>query len=189
MSNTKKKKRKGNPFHTPKTVGEKLEFHATPLIHLLSALSLVFQLAMTVVGIIGYNKFLPLNVAGPFGFNAAYMLLLLPGVMWLLTIVARVAFRALPLDMWRMPIEVRAGMVKCGGWLLKLATLLVELECSVAFLIIEIGLFTGFALNDTVMNIIVLCLLAALVVSVWSPCREAGKLGRGETVWTGSGKL
>lgn len=183
MANNKKKKRKGNPFHAPKTVGEKTRFKATPLIHVLSALSLLVQLAMTVVGIIGYNAFFPLNVVGPFGYNAAYMLLLLPVAMWIITIVARIGFRALPLDMWRMPIKVREGMVKCNGWLLKLATLLVELECSVAFLIVEIGLYAGYALNDTIMNIVVFLLLAVLVVSVWLPCRRAGQIGRGEVQW------
>lgn len=183
MANNKKKKRKGNPFHAPKTVGEKTKFKATPLIHVLSIASLLVQAAMTVVGIIGYNAFFALGVAGPFGFNAAYMLLVLPVVMWIITIVARVGFRALPLDMWRMPIDVRKGMVVCGGWLLKLATLLVELECSAAFLVIEIGLYVGYAGNDTVMNIVVFALLAALVVSVWLPCRRAGKLGRGEAQW------
>ena len=179
----KKKKRKGNPFHKPQRMGEKTPFKATPLLHVLSAVSLLVQVGLTVLAAVGYHKFFPLNIAGPFRLNAAYMFWLLPLVIWVITIVARLGFRTLPLDMWRMPIDVRKGMVVCNGWLLKLTTLLVELECAVAFTVIEVGMYTGFALNDIVMDIVVFGLLAVLVVTVWLPCRRAGKIGRGEVRW------
>ena len=183
MSNTKKKKRRGNPFHAPKTVGEKIPFKSTPLLYVIGTISILVQVAMTVVGVMGYNKFFPLDIVGPFGFNAGYIALVPAVVMWIITIFVRIAFRSFPLDMWRMPVNVRSGVAKSGGWLLKLVTLLAELELAVAFLIIAIGLYQGFAGNDTVMNVVVFALLAALVVTVWLPMRYAGKLGRGEAEW------
>lgn len=185
MANTKKKKRRGNPFHAPKTVGEKIPFKSTPLLYVIGSLSILVQIALTVVGVMGYNKFFPMNVPGPFGFNAGYVALIPPVVMWVLTVFVRIAFRAFPLDMWRMPVPVRAGVAKSGGWLLKLVTLLAELEVAVAFLIIDLGFYHGFAQNDTVMNVIVFGLLAVLIVTVWLPLRYAGKLGRGECEWKG----
>lgn len=178
-NNKKKKKRKGNPFHAPRTVGEKTRFKATPLIHVLSALSLLVQAGTTIFAIYGATQWVPLGIIGPFGLNAGYILLALPVVMWVITIVARIGFRALPLDMWRMPIDVRRGMVVCSGWLLKLATLLVELECAVVFLYVDIVLWIGGAPS----NVVMLLWLAALAVSVWLPCRRAGKIGRGQATW------
>ena len=188
MANKKKKKYRGNPFHAPKTVGEKIPFQSTPLLYAIGAVSLLVQVALTVVGIVAYNQFFPLNIPGPFGLNAGYMGLLLPVVMWIITIFVRIAFRSFPLDMWRMPVTVRAGVAKSGGWILKLVTLLVELELAVAFLLINIGFYQGFLGNDTVMNIIVFGLLGAIVVAIWLPMRYAGKLGRGEKEWKGAEK-
>lgn len=183
MSNTKKKKRRGNPFHAPKTVGEKIPFKSTPALYIVGTLSLLVQVALTVVGVVAYNKFFPLNIPGPFGFNAGYTGFILPLVMWIITIFVRIAFRAFPLDMWRMPVPVRAGVAKTGGWLLKLVTLLVELELAVAFLVINLGFYLGFALNDTVMNVVTFGLLAVLIVTIWLPMRYAGRIGRGEAEW------
>lgn len=185
MSNSKKKKRRGNPFHAPKTVGEKIPFKSTPLLYVIGTASILVQVALTVVGVVAYNAFFDLGVAGPFGFNAAYMGLALPIIMWVITVIVRIAFRAFPLDMWRMPVPARTGVAKTGGWLLKLVTLLAELELAVAFLIINIGFYQGFAQNDTVMNVIVFGLLAVLVVTVWLPMRYAGQIGRGEKEWKG----
>ena len=70
-------------------------------------------------------------------------------------------------------------MVVCQGWLLKLATLLVELESAVAMLYVNIALYLGYTPLDVVMMV----WLAALLVSVWLPCRKAGKIGRGELLW------
>ena len=82
---------------------------------------------------------------------------------------------------WRMPVDVRKGMVVCQGWYLKLATLLVELECAAAFLYVDITLYLGHTPLDVVMVI----WLVALLASVWLPCRRAGKIGRGELAWKG----
>ena len=114
------------------------------------------------------------------GMAIGQTLLALPIVMWVISIVARLGFKYLPLDMWRMPVDVRKGMVVCNGWLLKLTTLLVELECAATFCYVDIALYLGYAPLDAVM----LAWLVALALSVWLPCRKAGRIGRGEAIWT-----
>ena len=121
MANKKKKKRK-QVFHAPQTIGERTRLKMTPCLTALSLISLAVQTGGSIFAIVGCVQ---LSNAG---YSDAWMLLILPIVMWVISIVARLGFRYLPLDMWRMPVDVRKGMVVCQGWLLKLATLLVELE-------------------------------------------------------------
>lgn len=176
MANQKKKKRRYKTmFHAPKTVGERTRLKMTPLLRGLSWGSLALQAGSTVFSIVGYAT---LTQAG---YVDGWMLLVLPIVMWVISVVARLGFRYLPLDMWRMPVDVRKGMVVCQGWYLKLVTLLVELECAALFLYVDLTLYLGGTPLDAVM----VAWLALLAVSVWLPCRQAGKLGRGEAAWKG----
>lgn len=172
MANKKKRKRK-QVFHAPQTVGERTRLKRTPLLIALSLSSLALQLGASIFAVYGD---MALSRAG---YSDGAYLLALPGAMWVITIVARLGFRFLPLDMWRMPADVRKGMTVCDGWLLKLATLLVELESAAAFLYVNISLY----LRYTPLEAVMLAWLAALAVSVWLPCRRAGKLGRGELAW------
>lgn len=176
MANKKKKKHK-QVFHAPETIGERTRLRMTPLLTALSLGSLAVQLGGSIFAVWGYA-----SLSGA-GYSDAAYLLALPAVMWVISIAARLAFRFLPLDMWRMPIDVRGGMVKCSGWLLKLVTLLVELECSAAFLYVNICLYLRYAPMEAVM----LAWLLALAVSVWLPCRRAGRIGRGEIEWDTGG--
>ena len=172
MANKKKKKRK-EVFHKPQTVGERTKLKMTPALIALSVISLLVQAGTTIFAIVGvvtlHNQ----------GYGQSGLLLALPIVMWVLSLVARLGFKYLPLDMWRMPIDVRKGMVICNGWLLKLTTLLVELECAVTFCYVDVALYLGKAPMDAIM----LIWLAALAFSIWLPCRKAGRIGRGEAVW------
>lgn len=172
MANKKKKKRK-QMFHAPQTIGERTRLKMTPLLIALSLGSLAVQLGGSVFAVWGCA-----TLSGA-GYSDAAYLLALPIALWVVTIVARLGFRFLPLDMWRMPIDVRKGMVACDGWLLKLVTLLVELESAAALLYVNISLYLRAAPLEAVM----LAWLAALAVSVWLPCRRAGRIGRGEAQW------
>ncbi|MDY2617358.1 MAG: hypothetical protein SOW00_00975 [Oscillospiraceae bacterium] len=173
MANKKKRKHK-EVFHKPQTVGERTKLKMTPALIALSALSLGVQIGGTIFAIVGaailHNQ----------GYGQSGLLLALPIMMWVISIVARLGFKYLPLDMWRMPVDVRKGMVVCNGWLLKLTTLLVELECAATFCYVDIALYLGYAPLDAVM----LAWLVALALSVWLPCRKAGRIGRGEAIWT-----
>ena len=97
-------------FHTPKTIGERTRLKMTPLLRGLSWGSLALQAGSSIFSIVGY---VTLTQAG---YVDGWILLVLPIVMWVLSIVARLGFRYLPLDMWRMPVDVRKGMVVCQGW-------------------------------------------------------------------------
>ena len=182
MSKSKKKKKKKlkTPFHAPQRMGEKTPILMTPLLWTLSAVSIAFQFFLTGFAIYMASVWVPMGVEGPFGMNAGYLPLILPVIMWVLTLVSRIGIKALPLDMWRMPVDVRKGMFKCGSWLLKLVTLLLELECTAVFLYVDVCLYVGAAPLDAVMFV----WLAALALSVYLPCRYAGKLGRDEVTWT-----
>ena len=155
-------------------MGERTKLKMTPALIALSALSLGVQIGGTIFAIVGavilHNQ----------GYGQSGLLLALPIVMWVISIVARLGFKYLPLDMWRMPVDVRKGMVVCNGWPLKLTTLLVELECAATFCYVDIALYLGYAPLDAVM----LAWLVALALSVWLPCRKAGRIGRGEAIWT-----
>lgn len=175
MAKQKKKRKYKNMFHAPKTIGERTRLKMTPLLRGLSWGSLALQAGSSVFSIVGFAA-----LSGA-GYVDGWMLLVLPIVMWVISIVARLGFRYLPLDMWRMPVDVRKGMVACQGWYLKLACLLVELECAAVFLYVDITLYLGHTPLDAVM----VAWLAALAVSVWLPCRRAGKIGRGELAWKG----
>lgn len=172
MANKKKRKRK-QVFHAPQTIGERTRLKMTPALTALSLSSLAVQAGGSIFAIVGCVQ---LTNAG---YVDGWMLLILPIVMWVLSLTARLGFRYLPLDMWRMPVEVRKGMVLCQGWLLKLATLLVELISAVVLLYVNISLYLGYAPQNAIM----MAWLAALLVAVWLPCRKAGKIGRGEVVW------
>ncbi len=178
--NNKKKKKAKTPFHAPKRMGEKTPILMTPMLWTMSAVSIALQLFLTGFAIFVATKWVPLEVVGPFGMNAGYVPLVLPIVLWVLTLVERIGIKSLPLDMWRMPVDVREGMFKCGSWLLKLVTLLIELECAAVFLYVDVCIYVGASPLDAVM----LVWLAALALSVYLPCRYAGKLGRGEVTWT-----
>lgn len=181
MADKKKKRKRKEVFHAPRTIGERTELKMTKGLIALSIVSLAVQLGLSIFGITAYSVLAP-TAELVNGINPALLLLALPAGMWALTIAARVAFRFLPLDMWRMPIDVRAGMVKCDGWLLKLVTLLVELETALVFFYVDIMLFLGLSPGNAAM----ILWLAALAVTIYLPCRRAGKLGRGEIAWPGA---
>lgn len=173
------KKKKKPAFHAPRTYGEKMKISMTPALHVLSALSLAVQIGLTGFAVYaaasGYEPALALG----YGFSLRFLFPVLPAVCWLITAGFRIACRALPLDMWRMPVRVREGMRLAQGRPLKWMTLLVELETAVAFLYICVTIYLGRAPLDVVM----LAWIAGLVLSVYLPGRQAARLsGQGPTL-------
>ena len=78
----------------------------------------------------------------------------------------------MPLEMWRLSPGVRRGMILTEGTLLKLITLLLELETAVCFFYIDVSLYLGYSPSDAVM----LAWVAALFLSVFLPCRRAKEI-------------
>ena len=70
-------------FHTPKTIGERTRLKMTPLLRGLSWGSLALQAGSSIFSIVGY---VALTQAG---YVDGWILLVLPIVMWVLSIVAR----------------------------------------------------------------------------------------------------
>ena len=144
----------------------------TPTMHILSFLSLLVQLVLTVFAVYGTkNKPVILPLQGT-GIASGMLFLVLPFITWMLTIGFRLACRIIPLEMWRLPPEVRDGMILNKGSLLKLATLLVELETAVCFVYIGISLYLGFEPN----NLVLLVWILILAFSIYLPCKKAGQL-------------
>ena len=89
----------------------------------------------------------------------------------LISLGFRFTCRVVPLEMWRLPKSVKQGMIRLKGQPLKLATLLVELETAVCFSYIAVILYLGSAPS----NFVLLAWLAALILSIFFPCRAAAK--------------
>lgn len=175
MSNGTRKKKK--VFHSPERKGELRDIPATPVNSALSTVSLVLQTAMTVFAV--YAVMTKMDAAeGTYGISGDFSLiyLIFPLVSWILALGFRFACRYMPLDMWRLPVRVRQGMVMTEGTLLKLITLLLELETAVCFFYIDIALYLGHVPHDAVM----LLWVALLILSVYLPGRRAGKIADGE---------
>lgn len=169
--NTKKKKHK-QVFHAPKTYGEKIRIPMSPLMWALSGLSWAVQLGLTIFAITVVNAtYSAADVVDYNGIviNNAVLYLALPIMGWVLTICFRLAARLLPLDMWRMPVNVRRGVVLLQGVPLKLSTILVELSTAAAFLYIDIAVY----LLGAPSNLALLVWVAALAASIWFPLRRA----------------
>ena len=71
---------------------------------------------------------------------------------------------------------MRNGMKKSEGTLLKLLTLLLELETAVCFFYIDATLYLGSTPNDAVM----LLWVAALLLSVYLPGKRAAGMADGK---------
>lgn len=176
MSNSTRKKKK--VFHSPERKGKLKEIPVTPSNRILSAVSLALQAGMTVFAV--YAAVTRRGVSagnGGYGIGgeASLLYLVFPAVSWLLTLGFRLACRYLPLDMWRLPVRVRRGFQMTEGTLLKLLTLLLELETALCFLYIDISLYVGYVPNDAVM----LAWVAALALSVYLPGRQAARIADG----------
>lgn len=174
MSNSTRKKKK--VFHSPERKGELKEIPATPANRILSAVSLVLQAGMTVFAVYAAATRSGVNPGAEGGYgiggDASLLYLVFPAISWILTLGFRLACRYLPLEMWRLPVRVRRGFELTDGTLLKLLTLLLELETALCFLYIDISLYVGYAPSDAVM----LVWVAAMALSVYLPGRQAARI-------------
>lgn len=168
-------KKKKKAFHAPQTYGEKMAIPMTGPMRIISAVSLVLQAGLTAFAVYAAASGREPALALGYGFSLRFLFILLPAVCWLVTAGFRIACRALPLDMWRMPVRVREGMRRDQGRPLKLITLLVELETAAAFFYICVTIYLGCPPLDAVMA----AWLGALILSVWLPARRAGQLSGG----------
>lgn len=159
----------GKLFHAPQASGTIRKIPMTTSMHIISALSLLLQLFLTLFAIYAYRQQLPIAAFSAYGIYDASLYLILPLCTWMLTSGFRLACRIIPLETWRLPQNVRKGMIQCSGTLLKLLTLLVELDTAICFIYISITLYLGHIPSNAFLSIWILL----LILSIAFPCQRA----------------
>ena len=184
MSNANKKKRKTRTtyyqhrsqtskklFHSPQAYGELIDIPMTASMHALSLLSILVQLGLTAFAAYAAYTTDTIPALESSGFSDSMLYLALPAVSWLLAVGFRFTCRAVPLDMWRLPASVKRGVIKQNGTPLKLLTLLVELETALCLCYIAAALYLGRTPSTPALFL----WIAALVLSIYFPCRSAAR--------------
>ena len=170
----KKQGKSTNMFHTPQTHGELITIPMTSSMHFLSLFSLLFQFVLTVFSIYAFRTQSEIAVLSNSGFSSNIIYLMFPLITWILSFGFRFSCRAIPLDMWRLPVQVREGMKRSQGTPLKLMTLLIELETVICLLYICITLYLGYEPS----NIILVIWIIILVISIYLPGKKASDLAK-----------
>lgn len=163
---------KGISKRYPHTSYTFAEFEMTPLMHLISISSLLIQFLLTAFAVYAANTqpvILPLQDTG---ISSGFLFFALPLITWMLTLGFRIACRMIPLELWRLPADVKKGMLLNKGTLLKFTTLLLELETAICFVYIGISLYLGYEPN----NLVLLIWIIFLILSVYLPCKKAGEI-------------
>lgn len=164
----------GNLFHSPQAYGELIKIPMTSGMWAVSAASLIIQLGLTAFAVYAAASSETIPALENSGFSSSMIYLVLPVVTWILTLGFRFACSVVPLEMWRLPMTVRQGVIISEGQPLKLVTLLIELETAVCFVYIAAALYLGGSPS----NLALLLWIAALVVSIYLPCRKAAELAK-----------
>ena len=149
-----------NLFHSPQAYGKLIEIPMTTSLRVISAVSLIIQAGLTVFAFYLALTTETIPALETSGFSSSYIYLVLPVITWLISLGFRFTCRA-----------VKKGMMEQKGQPLKLATLLVELETAICFSYIAVILYLGGSPS----NLILLLWLAALVLSIFFPCRQAAR--------------
>ena len=171
-----KKKYKNSPktFHTPQTYGELIKIPMTFPMQLISICSILLQVILTIFSVYAFFAQSYIVALEGSGFSSSIIYLIFPIVTWLLSFGFRFGCRAIPFDMWRLPVKVREGVKLSHGTLLKLITLLVELETALCLLYICIVLYLGFQPS----NLILVIWIILLVFSVYLPGKKAADVAK-----------
>lgn len=174
---SKIRKKKKQVFHSPSRTGVIREIPETVTNQMLSALSLAVQIVLLVFGVYAAIIRSGSDGMGSVGLSGDKSLLyaVFPLVSLVLSAGFRLACRCMPLEMWRLPSKVRQGFLMTEGTLLKLITLLLELELAICFFYIDLTLYLGYVPSDTVM----LLWTVLLLLSVYLPGRYAAELADG----------
>ena len=159
-------------FHSPETYGQLQDIEITPKMMIISFVSMFFQLLLTIFAIYAASHQQYVLGLADYGQFPSLLYYAFPLIVWILTLGFRAACKIIPLDMWRLPMDVKKGMIMCKGSLLKTATLLIELETAICFLYLCIVLYFGYSPS----NLILVIWILALIVSVVIPCKKAKEL-------------
>ncbi len=163
-----------NLFHSPQAYGELIKIPMTPAMTAISVLSLAVQIGLTAFALYAAHTTDSIPALQNSGFASSAIYLVLPVTTWALSFGFRFACSVVPLEMWRLSATVKEGVIRSNGTLLKLITLLVELETAVCFVYIAVTLYLGASPS----SLVLLVWIAALVLSIFFPCRKAVALVR-----------
>ena len=140
---SKLKKKKKPIFHKPQTTGELRKIPTSPSMRLLSYVSLVILVVLIVFIIYAIVKrggdFI--SHSDTFALKAGFLFVILGLVACLIAAGFRLAVRLIPIEMWRLPAGVKDATIKTEGKYLKIATLLIELETTLAIGYVTISLY------------------------------------------------
>ena len=170
----KSSKKSQKMFHTPQTYGELVKIPMTTPMHIISISSILVQIVLTVFAVYAFMVQDSIAALSGSGFSSSIIYLVFPIVTWILSFGFRFCCSAIPFDMWRLPMSVRAGVKKSNGSLLKLMTLLAELETAICLLYISIARYLGSEPS----NIVLIIWIVILVISIYLPGKKAASLAR-----------
>ena len=159
-------------FHSPETYGQLQTIEMTPKMMVISVISMIFQVALTAFAIYAATHQEYVLGLADYGQFTSMLYYVFPLFTWIFTFGFRAACSIIPMDMWRLPMDVKKGMHLCKGSYLKLMTLLIELETAICFLYVCIALFLGKSPS----SLILLLWLFAMAVSIVIPCKKAKAL-------------
>ena len=159
-------------FHSPETYGQLQSIEMTPKMMVISVISMIIQVGLTVFAIYAATHQDYVLGLADYGQFTSVIYYAFPLIVWIFTLGFRAACNIIPMDMWRLPMDVKSGMKLCKGSLLKLMTLLIELETAICFLYVCIALYLGSSPS----SIILLLWLFSMAVSIVIPCRKAKEL-------------
>jgi len=162
---SKLKKKKKPLFHKPQTTGELRKIPAGTPVKILSAAALVLLAGLIVFIIIAIarrgGEFIALS--DTFALKAAVLFVLLALVACIIAAGFRLALRLIPLEMWRLPAGVKAATIKTEGIYLKIATLLIELETTLAIGYVTVSLYLDRIPGDLPLIIWVAAVAATII--------------------------
>ena len=140
---SKLKKKKKPVFHKPQTTGELRKVPMSAPMRLLSYVSLVVLVVLIVFIVYAIVKrggdFIALS--DTFAVKGVALFVILGLVACLIALGFRLSVRFIPIEMWRLPAGVKDATIRTEGKYLKIATLLIELETTLAIGYVAVTLF------------------------------------------------
>jgi len=140
---SKLKKKKKPLFHKPQTTGELRRIPASTPVKILSygALACLAALIVFIIAAIVKRGGDFIMLSDTFALKAGVLFVLLGLVACLIALGFRLAVRLIPIEMWRLPAGVKDATIRTEGRYLKIATLLIELETTLAIGYVTISLY------------------------------------------------
>ena len=175
-------KKKKTMFHKPQTTGEVKAIPMNLPMKIVSIAALVLLAGLIALSIYGYTQHNngSFVLAEGWSMPSGVVFLFLPIVALIICLGFRLALRAIPLNMWRLPASIKNAAIKTEGKYLKFCTLLLEMETTIMFLFITYVLNLGAMPGDLPVLLWVLVIAATIVIFGRYDIVEASKINNSE---------